>query len=95
MNSIKIALAAALAMTTIAPAFAATVPANFVAGVFTSLDTTMGTVTVDGVTFAAKAVDLNGVTAGNEVDITYVTIGGVKQALAIDLLGADEVQPIE
>ncbi|MSP20590.1 MAG: HAD family phosphatase [Alphaproteobacteria bacterium] len=95
MNSIKIALAAALAMTTIAPAFAATVPANFAAGVVTAVDTTMGTVTVDGVIFASKATTLNDIGTGNEVDVAYVTVDGVKQALAVVLLGADEVQPIE
>lgn len=91
MSILKSVLSVALVSALIVPvAQAATVPANYAAGVVTAIDATAGTVTVDGTTFAAKKAFLGEISMGNEVDVAYVTVGGTKQALSIELTGTDE-----
>jgi hypothetical protein len=89
--SIKSVLSAVIVSTLIVPAvLAATVPANYAAGVVTAIDATAGTLTVDGTTFAAKPNFLGEISMGNEVDVAYVTVNGMKQAISIELTGTEE-----
>src|SRR5262245_56312515 len=69
---------------------AATVPANYAAGVVSAVDAHNGTLTVDGNTFAAKTNTLGDIMPGTEVDVAYVTVNGVKQAISIELVGAED-----
>ncbi len=90
-SAIKSVLSVAIVSALIVPvAQAATVPANYAAGVVTAIDATAGTATVDGTTFAAKKTFLGELSMGTEVDVAYVTVGGAKQAISIELTGMDE-----
>ncbi|MSP20782.1 MAG: hypothetical protein EXQ93_04520 [Alphaproteobacteria bacterium] len=86
MNLKTLALSAALVTGFVAPlAHAITVvPAAYAIGVVTAVDAARGTVTVDGIAYAATPTLLNDVTTGSQIDVAYLTVGGKLTAIAIE-----------
>lgn len=86
MNRKSLYLSAALVAGFVAPMANAltVVPAAYVTGIVTAIDTAKGTISVDGVAYNATAGMLNDVTTGSQVDVTYLVTNGKLTALALE-----------